>query len=315
MSQCHRCNTPLEDGDLRCAICGIVAPDRPRTRPVGELARVVRCTECGAAVAYHVDKRAPTCQFCGAITKVEEPTDPLEEAKLHLPFAVSREDAASAMKAYLGSLGFFRPSDLAARATVDSVTPVWFAAWLFDAGADVSWTADSDAGSRRSAWAPHSGRTRMQWKSVLVSASRGLSTVEVAKLAPGFDLANTQEIDPHTSTLVERFDVERSAARAKVLQAAVEMARAELQSGHIPGSRFRNVHVSALLDSLVTRRYALPAYVFVYRYDDRPYRAIVHGRTTRIAFGDAPRAWGKIIGLIVLGIVILAAIVFALSRR
>lgn len=307
---CARCETPLEDGDLRCAICGLLAPARARrTHVEKEALRIVRCSECGAAVTYRAEKRAPTCRFCGATTKVEEPTDPLEEAKLYLPFEVGHEDAAAAMRRYLGSLGWFRPSDLASSATVDSVTPLWFAGWVFDARADVTWAADSDAGSRRSAWAPHSGRAQLSWKNVLVSASRGLTVAEVHRLAPGYELARAKAVDDDVADDVERFDVERSAARSRVLQAVNGVAVAELERGHIPGSRFRNVHVSALLESLVTRRFALPAYVFVYRYEGRPYRAIVHGQSARIAFGDAPLDWKKIGALVVAGLVLIGIIV------
>lgn len=312
---CTRCHTPLEEGDLRCAICGLLTPRPERATHSGEALRIVRCSECGAAVSYRAEKRAPVCRFCGATTKVEEPTDPLEEAKLYLPFEVEREAAAGAMRRYLGSLGWFRPADLAARATVDSVTPVWFACWVFDARADVTWAADSNAGSRRSAWAPHAGRAHLSWRNVLVSASRGLSQAEVAKLTPGFDLARAREVDESVAEDVERFDVERSAARSRVLAAVRDVAVAELQRGHIPGSRFRNVHVSALLESLVTRRYALPAYVFVYRYDGRPYRAIVHGQSAGIAFGEAPLAWGKIALLVVAGLVVVGVIVAIATSR
>jgi hypothetical protein len=312
---CARCDTPLEEGDLRCAICGLLVPAHTRAPVSAEAIRVVRCDECGAAVTYRADKCAPTCRFCGATTKVEEPTDPLEEAKQYLPFDVGREAAADAMRGYLASLGWFRPSDLAARATVDSVTPVWFAAWVFDARADVTWAADSDAGSRRSAWAPHSGRTQLSWKNVLVSASRGLTIAEVGKLTPGFDLGRARAVDETVAGEVERFDVERSAARSRVLAAVRDVAVAELERGHIPGSRFRNVHVSALLESLVTRRFALPAYVFVYRYEDRPYRAIVHGQNARIAFGDAPLAWGKIAMLVVAGLVVIGIVVAIVASK
>ncbi|HTJ80845.1 MAG TPA: zinc ribbon domain-containing protein [Polyangiaceae bacterium] len=309
MSACGRCATPLEEGDLRCVICGFVAPERARAHATGDAARIVRCVECGAAVAYRAEKRAPLCMFCGATTRVEEPTDPLEVASLYLPFSVAKETAAEAMRAHLRSLGWFHPPDLAASATVDSVTPVWFAAWIFDARADVAWAADSDAGSRRSAWAPHAGRTHLDWKNVLVSASRGLTLKEVATLARGYDLSKAEPIPPDVADDVERFDVERSAARAKVLAAAYDLASAELQSGHIPGSSFRNVKVSALLDGLVTRRFALPAYVFVYRYDDRPYRAVVHGRHASIVMGDAPLSWTRIALVVVGGIALVAAIV------
>ncbi len=312
VATCARCTTSIEEGDLRCCICGIIAPAR-QAGPMREVQRIVRCDECGAAVVHRAeDGMSPTCRFCRAPTKIETPTDPLEAAELMLPFAVSAERAVAAMRRYLGSLGFFRPSDLAASATVDSVTAVWFASWMFDVRADVSWAADSDAGSGRSAWAPHAGRVKFDWRNVVVSASRGLAHHEVAKLAPAYDLRQAQAVGD-ASAQVESFDVDRSAARQRILEAIHAIAAEELQSRHIPGSRFRKVAVSALLEGLSTRRCALPAYIFVYRYEGRPYRAVVHGQNDAVAFGTAPLSWGKIALTVLIGLAALAATIAAIA--
>ncbi len=311
---CERCSTPLEDGDLRCCICGMCAPAVTRAPVATEVLRIVRCSECGAAVSYRVEKRAPVCRFCGAETRVEEVSDPLESAKEYVRFKVKRDDAAGAMRRYLGSLGWFRPADLAARASVDSVTPLYFAAWAFDAEAEVTWAADSDAGSRRSDWAPHAGRTKLRWKNVLISASRGLNHKEVAVLARGYDLSKARPVDDELADEVERFDVERSAARATVLSTIMSLAAAQIEQGHVPGSRVRNVHVSALLEGLVTRRVALPCFVLVYRYDGRPYRCIVHGRDAGIVTGTAPLSWTKILLVVILALLVVA-VAIALGSR
>ncbi len=314
LAPCARCATPLEHGDLRCAICCLVAPAPPSDERVGqaELA-IVRCTECGAAVTYKVEVAAPMCRFCGAKTAVEIVVDPLEEATHYLPFGVSQEQATSAIQSFLSQRSFFVPADLAASATVSSVVPILFAAWVFDARADVTWTADSDAGSRRSAWAPHAGRTRMQWSNVLVSASRGLSRSEVHRLAGGFNLGRAVPIEEERPADVEQFDVERSAARGRILEAIQGLAERDLAAGHIPGRTYRNLHVSAWLEGLTTRRFAMPAYVFVYRYKDRPYRAVVHGQDASVAFGDRPIAMGRV-ALLVLGALVVIAIIVLIVR-
>ena len=54
------------------------------------------------------------------------------------------------------TLKWYRPSDLATASTLDQLRPIWWASWIFDANALVSWTADSDHGNRRSSWAPPS---------------------------------------------------------------------------------------------------------------------------------------------------------------
>lgn len=306
---CARCATPIEDGDLRCAVCSLLTPARGPRALAQEAMQIVRCHTCGAAVTYRVEHRAPVCRFCGSKTEVETPTDPPEEAQLYLPFEVSPEEAVEAMRTYLRSLGWFRPSDLASSATVGTVTPVYFAAWAVDVTADVAWAADSNAGAGRSAWAPHAGRCQLAWSDVLVGASRGLEPSEIARLAPGYELARALPVDASIAADVERFDVDRSAARAKVMRVLDGLAGARVQGeGFVPGSRFRNVHVSKRLQSLLVRRLALPAYVFVYRYEDQPYRVVVHGRTPSIAFGDAPWSYYKIAAVVAAALAVLGGI-------
>jgi hypothetical protein len=268
----------------------------------------LRCDDCGAAVSFKIEAQAPRCRFCNATMHVEVPTDPIERAELMVPFSVTRDRAKESIRSYLSSLGWFRPPDLAARSTIDGITPLWFASWVFEADADVTWAADSDAGSGRSDWAPHAGRRRMGWKNLVVSASRGLTYKEVAALASAYDLGFATPVEEEKLTEVESFDVERSAARRTIIDAIHRTAADELTRGTIPGRRFRNVHVSALLRGLVTRRFALPAYVLAYRYDGRVYRAIVHGQDDRVAFGDAPYSWRRI-ALLAFGVLAVVAFV------
>lgn len=212
------------------------------------------------------------------------------------------------------SLGWFRPSDLATSATLHSLKPIWWVGWTFDCESLVSWAADSDYGAGRSAWAPHSGQSPLTLRSVLVSASRGLTSEETAQLAPRFDLSRAQP-SPHAmdGALIERFDVQRSTARAIVAR-AVESSAAAHAAQWIPGRTYRNLHVSVLLKKLFTRRYAFPSYVLAYRYRGELYRAIVHGQDPALVIGKAPYSIWKIL-LVVLGvaaIVALAAAIFLL---
>jgi hypothetical protein len=71
----------------------------------------------------------------------------------------------------------------------------------------------------------------------LVSASRGLTTEECASLAGAFDLASARPSpDEGARATIERFDVQRSAARATIAR-AVEQASTAQAATWIPGSR------------------------------------------------------------------------------
>ncbi|AEI63820.1 hypothetical protein [Corallococcus macrosporus] len=311
VAPCQRCDCALEAEDLRCPICGLTAPPPPRAAVERERARVVRCERCGAAVEYSVEAKAPRCDYCGCVTHVETTADPVEQAQHWMPFTVDPEAARGALMGFLRRGGFFRPSGLAREASLESLRPVWWPAWMFDAGVDVSWTADSDAGSRRSDWAPHAGRKQFDFKGIPVPASRGLTVKECEALAPHYQQRSMLDT-PHgpEGAHVERFEATRSGARRSVLAAVERLARERLQEGVIPGRRFRNVHVAVALSSLRTRRLALPVYVLAYRYKDRPYRVLVHGQDTDVVLGEAPISAWRVAAVILAALLVLVGLLY-----
>lgn len=307
MTPCTRCATPLESGDLRCAVCSQPAPIDVDA-PAASIAKILRCDECGAAVTFSPEKQGTRCAFCGAVTHLEQPLDPVEVAEGFLPFRVSGTEAQAALRGWLGTLGFFRPSDLATAATVENLKPLFFASWVFEADLLVSYAGDTDAGSRRSSWAPHSGQSNMRFDGVLVSASRGMTQTEVEGLTRGYDLA-TVKPEPlgAENPIVERFDVQRSSARATIASAVAETARGRAARA-LPGSQIRNCHVSVVPHRLISRRLGMPAYVLAYRYGNTSYRAVVHGQDARLVMGKAPVSIGKI-ALVAAGVLLVVAII------
>jgi hypothetical protein len=285
----------------------------PEARVVREAAKasVLRCDGCGAAVAYDVEVQAPKCAFCGSVAHIEHPEDPIEVADGFLAFRVDEASARRALVAWHESLGWWRPSDLSGAAVVDAMQPLYWVGWIFNADATVSWTADSDYGSRRSAWAPHSGQSSVGMRCVLVSASRGLTEQETSQLAPAYDLGTTgPEPAGPDGVVIERFDVQRSAARATISRAVEGYARVRATQW-IPGTRHRNLHVAVLLSRLETRRSAFPAYVLAYRYRNKAYRAVVHGQNAAVVIGTAPYSFAKI-ALVIVGSILAIAIAVAM---
>jgi hypothetical protein len=316
-AECTRCATPLEWGDIRCSICGLAAPVAD-ARPARAIALVLRCTECGAALSYVAEVGAPRCAFCASVMRVEQPVDPIEQADSFVPFQVMPNEAHELLRRWLATLGFFRPADLVSTASIESQKALWWAGWIVSANALVSFTADSDAGSRRSAWAPHSGQTMLDFQDLLISASRGLTLDETSRLTPAVNLA-LAEPEPRgpEGALIEQFDAQRSAARRIIASAIESTAAARLEKDHIPGRSFRNVHVAVLLHDFNTRRVVLPAYVLAYRYRGKLYRTVIHGQDGRCTFGDAPYSIGKIVLVVALGVLavlVIVAIIAALSR-
>jgi hypothetical protein len=304
---CRRCQTPLEAADLRCSICALSVP-REAHASGAPRASILRCRECAAAVSYSAEAQAPSCAFCGSVMQVEQPEDPVETAEWLVPFSIDHQAAAGAVRTWLGNRGWFRPKDLSSAAAIEHMRPLHWSAWVFDADATVSWTADSDFDSGRSSWAPHAGSTTFSWRGILIPASRGLTSAETERLTPRYTMDRAVPIAqagaPLEGSAVEAFDVQRSAARQRIVAAIEAMATDDVQrGGFIPGGRYRNVHTSVLLSRLVTRRMVLPAWVTAYRYGGTVYRTIVHGQDDRVVLGEAPVSGAKVLLVIIAAVV------------
>lgn len=310
---CTRCTTPLEAHDLRCAVCALTAPVQEE-KSAHQSATLIRCDHCGATMRYTAEARAPRCAFCDSVMHLETPEDPPEEPEAFLPFTVEPDTAKKAVKAWLGKQGFFRPSNLQGAAVLESVRPLWWVGWSVDARAKVSWMADSNAGTGRADWAPHSGQAHLAFRNVLVPGSRGLTPAECRELGGRYDLATARATpEGPAGALQESFDIARSAARRNIIEALESAAAHEVKRAHIPGTRHRKVSAALLLEGLNTRRLALPAYVLAYRYKDKPYRAVVHGQEVDCVIGSAPLSWAKVAAVVGVVLAIAATAIFLAS--
>jgi hypothetical protein len=314
---CRRCKSELETGDLRCPVCAQPTPRTDAAAAKHVSIDILRCRGCGAAVSYDATLKAPVCAFCAAVLDHVQSEDPPEQTELYLPFTVSGAASKDAVKAWKATLGWFRPADLSTESRVESIQPLFWVGWLCNAEALVSWAADSNAGSGKSSWAPHSGQSTMRFQDTVVSASRGITNKEARFLASTYDFAKRLATQPGESPEIgarpvfEQFEVQRSMARQEVLSQLTEVAREQVQQGDIPGSSFRNVHVVLKLRSLHTRRLALPAYVLSYRYRNKAYRAVVSGHSADDVIGEAPYSWAKI-GAVAAGGILLILLLIGL---
>jgi hypothetical protein len=319
-TRCTRCKAQVEEGDLRCAVCAFAVPHHGAGHVQQEALKVFRCKGCGAAMSWSAEKKAVACAFCGEATALEEITDPVEQTEQWVPFSVDSKAAREAMRVWLKNLGWFRPNDLATASTIDEIKAIWWPAWIFDAQAQVTWTADSNAGAGRSAWAPHSGNTEIAFERILIGASRGLDDKEMSALASAYNLASSQTqreaaaARAPDNVLEETFDAQRSAARERVARACEAIAAERMKKGHIPGSTFRKINVALVLSELLTRRVALPAWILAYRYSGKLYRVVIHGQDAKTVTGSAPRSVWKILALVggILATLTIIAVIVAL---
>ncbi len=196
---------------------------------------------------------------------------------------------------------------------LETMRPLMWVGWVFDAEAQVSWTADSDAATGRADWAPHAGQTRMHIDDVVGSASRGLTDQETIQLIGSYGLstATAEPPDEPPDAVVEQFELPRSSARQRVRTLIRRLVAKRLQSGQIPGSRFRNLNTSIVLSGLTTRRVAFPAWVIAYRYRRRLFRFVLSGQDAECLMGEAPLSTAKIV-LTILGAIAALALLAAI---
>jgi len=250
---------------------------------------------------YRVAVQAPQCAYCGGVLKLEERVDPVEQIERNLPFVVDRNQAIAVYRRWIALQGFFRPSNLASAARLESLRALWWVGWLVDAEALVAWTADSNEGAIKAKWAPHAGQFQTELAELVIPATRGLSAAECARLVPTYSLTGGVDgpVEANDDVLRERFEVARSVGRARIVAAIRKLAEGRIQA-RIPGSRFRNIHCAVQLRGLITRRLAFPAYVLAYRYRGRVYRTVISGQDAACVIGEAPRSLAKRLLLLLL---------------
>jgi hypothetical protein len=314
---CQRCGSATEAGDLRCPVCYLAIPHAAGDTERGTRVHIFRCLSCGPAMEYRTTVQAPQCAFCGSVLKLEEQIDPIEQTEEYLPFTLDRRAATETYRGWLSRQGFFQPANLASAARLESLRALWWTGWIVSADAIVTWTLDSNAGARRAAWAPHAGELRTGFDHIVIPATRGLSPHECSRLIPTYTVAGAVN-DPQgdvTDEVRERFDVSRSVARDRIVEAIRGLAEARIKGHEAPGTRFRNFHAAIHLRGLRTRRVAFPAYAIAYRYRNRLYRTVISGQDPACVIGHTPISLikpGLLVALILAGF---AAVTIGLILR
>lgn len=307
LQKCPVCRALIDEEDLFCANCGREAPDRSRPEAAPSTLQSTHnflCDGCGASMSYDASKQNLRCPFCGSEKLTTQKDAQVLAPDRVVPFRIAYQEAQQILRQWMGR-SFWHPSDLASRATIETMQPVYVPYWVFSASTWTYWTADTSdvpVGARAS-WRPLSGEHHGQYNGLLIGASSVLAPAETRAICP-FDLAQAlppQQVDL-TNAVFEQFRVQRRYARP-LAQQGLEEAEAEACRQYVPGN-VRNMHVNVRLDGLTSEPVLVPVWIMAYRYQDRVYRFLLNGQTGK-ATGTAPSDWKKA----ALIIVVIAAIV------
>ncbi len=306
LNKCSVCLALVDEEDLFCANCGTETPPQGpvSNTTIGTSTHNFQCQGCGASMSYDASAQALRCPFCGSTNLADQPDSKSLAPQRVVPLAIDLDTAIHTMRQWLAR-GFWRPGDLAARAAITKMTPVYVPYWVFSATTWTNWTADTSQtpiGSRGD-WFPLAGEHHGNYTGVLVGASSVLTPAETSAICP-FDLSlgvPPQQVDLE-NVIVEQFRVQRKYARPIARQGFENLER-HACAAFVPG-RNRNLKVNVRLEGLSSEPVLLPVWVMAYEYQNQVFRFLLNGQTGK-ATGQAPTSWRKIVVALIIAVLIL----------
>ncbi|HYE19325.1 MAG TPA: hypothetical protein VEA69_12825 [Tepidisphaeraceae bacterium] len=294
----------------------------------------VHCDACGAESSFNDNVVASKCPFCGHAIVATSRSQKLIKPGAVLPFAVTREQAIAAFRAWVMSR-WFAPSDLKRLAERSKIDGAYVPAWTYDAQTfsyytgergDDYWDTehyterDSDGNTvsrtrqvRKTRWWPVSGQVDVPFDDVLVLATHTLPRKLAVALEP-WDLPNCV---PYRDEYLSGFVTE---SYQTDLGQGFDEARGIMDGGirqvinrQIGGDHQRIHSVDTRYDGITFKHVLLPLWISAYLYRERSFRFLVNARTGEVQ-GERPYSWAKI-ALLVIAIVVAVVAVVLLVRR
>jgi predicted RNA-binding Zn-ribbon protein involved in translation (DUF1610 family) len=323
---CPACGAILlfdaQAGSLRCPFCGgtqaipreegyvavenALEEEAETARRRDAAPKTLRCTSCGAEVAFPENVVSASCPFCGSAHVVEGAGDPgrIRPGSV-VAFAVPEADARRRFAEW-ARRGWFRPRAFAARSAIEALRGVYLPFWTYDTRTWSRWTAQ--AGYRytvtvgfgnqarnetRIRWEFAAGERRDAYDDVLVCGSRGVEERLLERTYP----YRLDEAQPYRNEYLSGWGAEEYAVdlsegwrRARERVNATETSRC---ARDVPGDTHRDLRVWTQHAGVTWKHLLLPVWVAAYRFREKPWVFLVNGQTGKVA-GRAPVSWVKV---------------------
>ncbi|WP_375769031.1 hypothetical protein NR798_46425 [Archangium gephyra] len=270
--------------------------------------------------------RTTVCPYCAAPSVVERPPSVDRPAPTFaLGFAMTQPSAAEKVKHWLRTRHPWSHSGLK-KAPLQDVRGIYVPAYLYSALAQTEYSASigENYTETETYTTTENGKTvtrtrtvtKTEWRSlegshaeyvpdVLVTASRGLSNVELEHLEP-FDLRMLARYEPAlvAGWVAEEPSLSREECLKMARAEAVEKVKQRV-GAFMPGDSHRMQHVETRLSAESLEVCLVPVWVLAARYDAEkpPLRVVVNGQSGEV-HGDVPISWVKVV-LTVLAVVAL----------
>lgn len=285
----------------------------------------VKCGGCGAAVLMDDKVQTDRCPYCAThLENKPDQTDLMLPAEWVLPFAVDNRAAVGAFEKWLDSLWFApnalrKLSNLGRLAgmyvpywTFDSMTYTWYSGQRGDNYQDTeTYTVTNAQGQSetktrtvtKTRWTRVSGQVQHFFDDVLVCASKSLPEEYATSVMP----EKLEGLEEYRDDFLSGFQTERYTLGPKegfgkakgIMETHIRrLCNRDIGGDHQQLDKVETQHVGVTFKQVL-----LPVWIATYRFQDKPYRVLINGRTG-VVVGDRPWSWVKI-GLLVGGILAL----------
>jgi len=309
-------------------------PDRLSTLAEGALE--VGCQTCGATVTFTPPLVAGECDFCGSpLVAQPRSADPVVAPEGVLPFRITRDSAAEAVRDWIASR-WFAPNALKKFAAHDGLGGVYLPFWTYDAYAASRYTGERgehyytsetyterDAGGREvtktrqvrhTRWHPASGQVERWFDDLLVPATKSLAPERLAALEP-WDLGELTAYEPAylSGYKAQRYQVALDEGFELAKRAAAPVIESDVRRD-IGGDEQRVSHISTNYTGVTFKHLLLPVYAGAYRFRERVFQVVVNGRTGEVQ-GERPYSFWKIFLFVLCLVALLLLVALVLGRR
>lgn len=336
---CAKCSAPVEPGDAFCPACG--APQQHPTAGASAAQAIAaaakagrdgeptapgtafRCDKCGAEVRFDPESRTTSCPFCAApyVVEIDPKATGRQDPEFVIGFAITPDRAEVVYRAWLGSRGLFRPSDLHQAAQAEQLRGIYLPFWSFSMRADSRWAArigehwyrtetyterdpngnfvQKERQVQETEWWPLEGGHHAYYSFYLVSGSKGLPQ-NVSQWIEPFQLLALKRYAP--AYLAGWLSEEYSVAQEKALAASEQEFRNRERSAiaaFLPGDTHNGLQVETEFSKVNSDLILLPIYLRSYRYRGKLYRTLINGQTGKIS-GEKPVSIGRVFLFILL---------------
>jgi len=298
----------------------------------------VRCPGCGAEIAFGPDTVADLCPFCATpLAKAETHPHRHPKPQAVLPFALPEREARARMGNWLRGL-WFAPSGLREYARAGRpMAGVYLPHYTYDAHGSADYqgmrgdayyvtqmvpavsngkTRMIQRQVRKIRWTPASGHVECAFDDMLVAASETLAPGG-GPAEDGNRLWDLVGLEPYRTEFLAGF---RAEAPTLALDQGFARAREAMEAGlrdavraDIGGDEQRISRMRPAFRSVTFKHVLLPVWLAAYRFQGRPYRVVINGRTGMVS-GERPWSAWKIAAAVVLGLAVAAAIAWLMSQ-